>query len=242
MSHFASTDAPYVLAITGASGAIYAVRLIHALVRARVPLHLVISTSGLEVMKQELPELGLDLLPCDEHTKRLEAILAFHWNASKRWDSLSEDDIRFGMEQISQYSNSSYLVPIASGSFLTRGMVICPCSGSTLSGLVHAASNNLIVRAADVHLKEGRKLILVNRETPLSVFQVENMQRAAAAGAIILPAMPGWYHGVTDLIDLVDFIVARIMDQLQIPHQLIRRWGDSSSSATDSVSLPKEKT
>lgn len=117
------------------------------------------------------------------------------------------------------------MTPIASGSFLTSGMVICPCSGATLSGVVHAAGNNLIQRAADVHLKEHRKLILVPRETPLSVFQLENMHRAAQAGAIVLPAMPGWYHGVESLVDLIDFVVARILDHLDVPHALMKRWG-----------------
>ena len=98
---------------------------------------------------------------------------------------------------VTLHDYQDYMTPIASGSFLTRGMVICPCSGATLSGVVHASGNNLIQRAADVHLKEHRKLILVPRETPMSVFQLENMHCAAQAGAIVLPAMPGWYHNVT---------------------------------------------
>jgi 4-hydroxy-3-polyprenylbenzoate decarboxylase len=115
--------------------------------------------------------------------------------------------------------------PIASGSHLTRGMVICPCSGSTLSAVVYASGSNLIHRAADVHLKERRKLVLVPRETPLSVRQLDNMKQACEAGAIVLPAAPGWYHGVESTRDLVDFIVARILDQLEIPRTLIQRWG-----------------
>jgi flavin prenyltransferase len=108
--------------------------------------------------------------------------------------------------------------------------VICPCSGSTLSGVVHASSNNLIQRAADVHLKEHRRLVLVPRETPLSVFQLENMHRAAQAGAVVLPAMPGYYHGVRSVVDLVDFVVARVLDQLQVPNTLMKRWGHDGSS------------
>jgi 4-hydroxy-3-polyprenylbenzoate decarboxylase len=104
-------------------------------------------------------------------------------------------------------------------------MVVCPCSGSTLSGIAHASSMNLIQRAADVHLKERRRLILVPRETPLSVIQIDNLRKAAEAGAVILPAMPGWYHGVTSIRDLVDFVVARILDQLAVPHTLMKRWG-----------------
>jgi 4-hydroxy-3-polyprenylbenzoate decarboxylase len=105
-------------------------------------------------------------------------------------------------------------------------MVVCPCSGSTLSGIAHASSNNLIQRSADVQLKERRKLILVPRETPLSIVHLDNMRKAAEAGAVILPAMPGWYHGVKSVQDLVDFLVARILDQLAISHDLMRRWGD----------------
>ena len=117
------------------------------------------------------------------------------------------------------------LAPIASGSFLSGGMVICPCSGTTLSAVAHAAATNLIQRAAEVQLKERRKLILVPRETPLSATQIENMQCATQAGAVVLPASPGWYHGVTSLRDLVDFVVARICDQLGVENSLIRRWG-----------------
>ena len=124
------------------------------------------------------------------------------------------------------YHYMDFMSPAASGSFLTGGMVVCPCSGSTLSGIAYGSSNNLIQRAADVHLKERRKLILVPRETPLSVVQLEAMRRAAEAGAVVLPAMPGWYHGVQSVQDLVDFVVARILDQLGIEHELIRRWGD----------------
>jgi flavin prenyltransferase len=123
------------------------------------------------------------------------------------------------------HRHDDFMTPPASGSFLTGGMVVCPCSGSTLSGIAHAASMNLVQRAADVHLKERRKLILVPRETPLSLIQIDNLRKAAEAGAIILPASPGWYHGVASTGDLVDFVVARILDQLQIPHTLMKRWG-----------------
>jgi 4-hydroxy-3-polyprenylbenzoate decarboxylase len=114
---------------------------------------------------------------------------------------------------------------IASGSFRTDGMVICPCSTRTLAAVAGSASANLIHRAAEVHLKERRKLVLVPRETPLSLPFLENLQRAARAGAVVLPASPGFYHGVRGVGDLVDFIVARICDQLGVGHHLIRRWG-----------------
>ncbi len=117
------------------------------------------------------------------------------------------------------------LAPIASGSFLTAGMVICPCSGSTLGAVVHGTGENLIHRAASVHLKERRKLVVVPRETPLSMIQLENMRRAVEAGAVVLPAMPGFYHGVRSIRDLVDFVVARVCDQLGVEHTLMHRWG-----------------
>jgi 4-hydroxy-3-polyprenylbenzoate decarboxylase len=104
-------------------------------------------------------------------------------------------------------------------------MVICPCSGATLSSVASAASSNLIHRAAEVHLKERRTLVLVPRETPLSLPQLDNMRRAVEAGAVVLPASPGWYHGVETLGDLVDFVVARICDQLGVENTLMRRWG-----------------
>jgi 4-hydroxy-3-polyprenylbenzoate decarboxylase len=128
--------------------------------------------------------------------------------------------------EIRYYHYRDYMAAIASGSFLTDGMVVCPCSSGTLSAIVHSTSANLIHRAAEVHLKERRKLILVPRETPLSLVQLDNMKRAAEAGAVILPAMPGFYHGPTTIRDLVDFIVGRICDQLGIPNVLIRRWGN----------------
>jgi 4-hydroxy-3-polyprenylbenzoate decarboxylase len=104
-------------------------------------------------------------------------------------------------------------------------MVVAPCSGGTLSGIAHGTSANLIQRAADVHLKERRKLFLVPRETPLSLIMLDNMKRCVEAGAVVLPAMPGWYHGVHALRDLIDFVVARVCDQLGIEHSLMKRWG-----------------
>ena len=198
--------APLVLAITGASGVVYAVRLLEQLLAQGSEVHLVISPSGVAVLKQELQRV-VDI----EHFEP-RALLP------------SVD--KAVVSRIHYHHYQDYFAPVASGSFLTAGMVICPCSGSTLSGIAHAAGNNLIQRAADVHLKERRKLILVPRETPLSSLQLENMRRAAEAGAVVLPAMPGWYHGVQSVQDLVDFIVARILDQLGVPHDLMRRWGD----------------
>jgi 4-hydroxy-3-polyprenylbenzoate decarboxylase len=208
-------ELPLVLALTGASGAVYATRLLEVLLQAEREVHLVISPSGAAVIKQEL---GIVIDPAQPDLAKL---LCTSSPPAAR-EGLLTRSVR---PTISCHRHDDFLAPIASGSFLTGGMVVCPCSGSTLSGIAHAASQNLIQRAADVHLKERRKLILVPRETPLSVLQIENMQRAAQAGAVILPAMPGFYHGAKTIADLVDFVVARILDQLGVPHELMRRWG-----------------
>ena len=217
---------PLVLAITGASGAVYAVRLLQCLCQAQVPVHLLISPSGAAVVQQELQ---LDL---GKNRDQIDRLLEYSWpDASTRsqWPIRSGEQVEADRKFVTLHDYRDYMTPVASGSFLTRGMVICPCSGATMSGVVHAAGNNLIQRAADVHLKEHRKLILVPRETPMSVFQLENMKRAADAGAIVLPAMPGWYHGVRTVVDIIDFIVARILDHLQVPHALMKRWGEAGS-------------
>jgi 4-hydroxy-3-polyprenylbenzoate decarboxylase len=117
------------------------------------------------------------------------------------------------------------MAPIASGSFLTAAMAICPCSGSTLAAVAHSMGENLVHRAAEVHLKERRKLVVVPRETPLSLPQLKNMQAIHEAGAVVLPAAPGFYHGAQTVADLVDFVVARICDQLGVANALMRRWG-----------------
>ncbi len=211
---------PVVLAITGASGAVYGARLLQLLLEQSVPTHLTVSDSGAAVIAQELG-VRLDLENVDV-AAMMRASNTFLKQPEVHFEGLVERSQARGLLTVHHYKN--YFTPIASGSFLTAGMVICPCSGSTMSGVAHAASQNLIQRAADVHLKEHRKLILVPRETPLSVFQLENMHRLAQAGAVILPAMPGWYHGVHDMLDLVDFVVARILDQLGVPHTLMQRW------------------
>jgi len=221
MTVMPTTDHPLVLAITGASGVVYAVRLLQCLCEAQVPVHLVISPSAATVIQQEL---DLDVGPTRD---RIDLLLGYAWPDSTthhQWVPRSAQQVEKDLQHVTHHDYQDYMTPIASGSFLTRGMVICPCSGTTLSGVVHASGNNLIQRAADVHLKEHRKLILVPRETPMSVFQLENMHRAAQAGAIVLPAMPGWYHQVNSVVDLVDFVVARILDHIQVPNRLIQRW------------------
>lgn len=198
---------PIVVGVTGASGAIYAVRLVEVLLQAGCEVHLAISPSGKTVIAQELDRV------VDLNHFAADTLLGAAVDTSK----------------LLYHHFTDFMAPIASGSFVTSGMVICPCSGTTLSSVAHAAGSNLIQRAAEVHLKERRKLILVPRETPLSLPQINNMKLATEAGAIILPAMPGWYHGVQSLDDLVDFIVSRIVDQLGIEVNLMRRWGSEPS-------------
>jgi len=202
--------APLVLGITGASGAAYAVRLLEVLLGAGRSVHLSVSPSGQAVIGEELG-LRIDL-------DRFEpaALLGPSSPALARLDGLS------------YWHHKNLMAPIASGSFLTAGMVICPCSGSTLSAVAHSMGENLIHRAAEVHLKERRKLIVVPRETPLSLPQLKNMQAIHEAGAVVLPAAPGFYHGATSIADLVDFVVARICDQLEVPNTLMRRWGETT--------------
>ncbi|MDZ4848825.1 MAG: flavin prenyltransferase UbiX [Pirellulaceae bacterium] len=224
----ASTDAhPIVLAMTGASGAVFSVRLLQQLLLANRHVHLVYSPSAATVMLQELKiELGSPSISVTATENSLSKVVDYYWpGTEQRWGDRPSLQQALATGSLVVHHYQDYMTPIASGSFLTSGMVICPCSGATLSGVVHAAGNNLIQRAADVHLKEHRKLILVPRETPLSVFQLDNMHRAAQAGAIVLPAMPGWYHGVESIVDIIDFIVARILDHLDVPHRLMQRWG-----------------
>ncbi|MEX0938960.1 MAG: flavin prenyltransferase UbiX [Pirellulales bacterium] len=220
-----------VVGITGASGAVYAVRLLEVLLAAGYDVHLSISEAGKAVLKQEL-DINVDL-----ENFQVEPLLMGESAGDSKLDMLrsmagitSEDSsvlsVREGEQgQILYHHNEDMFASIASGSFLTRGMVICPCSGTTLSAIAHASSSNLIQRAAEVHLKERRPLVLVPRETPLSLMQLDNMRRVVEAGATVLPAAPGWYHGVRTVRDLVDFIVARICDQLGIDNSLMHRWG-----------------
>jgi 4-hydroxy-3-polyprenylbenzoate decarboxylase len=227
-----------VLAITGASGAIYAVRLLDVLVASGCDVQLAISPAGRAVFRQEL---GLEV---DVNEFRLDSILPTRKElaALERFKQVREligvdawqyqgtsvgDANRAAPGRVQYHHYQDFFAPMASGSARTDGMVVCPCSGGTLSAIAHGASGNLIHRAADVHLKERRRLILVPRETPLSLVQLDNMRRCAEAGAVVLPAMPGFYHGVHTIRDLVDFVVARICDQLDIEQSLIGRWGDS---------------
>jgi 4-hydroxy-3-polyprenylbenzoate decarboxylase len=194
-----------ILAMTGASGAPYGVRLLEVLLRAGRTVHLTLSPAATQVIEQELDrQVKLDQF-------RLRDLLG--------------DEAEVPQGQVHYYHYMDFRAGIASGSFLTGGMVICPCSMGTLAGIAHGLSQNLIHRAADVHLKERRRLVLVPRETPLNVVQLKNMTACVQAGAVVLPAMPAFYTRPKTLEDAVDFIVGRICDQLGVAHQLLKRWG-----------------
>jgi len=197
-----------VVAVTGASGAAYGVRLVEVLLRAGRTVHLTVSPAGAEVVATELGrELALDAAKFDP--------LTFLGPAAK------------GLElgRLRYHHFRDFRAGIASGSFLTAGMAVCPCSMGTLSAVARGASENLIQRAADVHLKERRRLVLVPRETPLGLVQLRNMVAVAEAGAVVLPAMPGFYAKPQRVQDLVDFVVGRVCDQLGVEHGLVERWG-----------------
>jgi 4-hydroxy-3-polyprenylbenzoate decarboxylase len=193
------TSAPIVVGITGASGAPYAVRLLQQLLSANRTVSLIVSKYGLRLLATETGIESMDALR--------DAVGAGSWDSC-----------------VQTYSNEDRGAPPASGSTLTSGMIICPCSMGTLSAIAVGASRSLIERAADVTLKERRKLILVPRETPLSAIHLGNMLRLTRAGAVIMPAAPGFYHQPKQISDLVDFVVARMLDQLGVEQQIVKRW------------------
>jgi len=190
---------PIVFGITGASGAPYGVRLLQMLAAAGRPVSLIVSPHGLRLLQTETSIQSMDDLRTE--------VGGVAWD---RW--------------ITAYDNNDRGAPPASGSALSAGMVICPCSMGTLSAISIGASRSLIERAADVALKERRKLVVVPRETPLSAIHLQNMLRLTRAGAVVLPAAPAFYHKPREIGDLVDFVVARVLDQLGVEHKLGKRW------------------
>jgi 4-hydroxy-3-polyprenylbenzoate decarboxylase len=190
---------PIVVGITGASGAPYAVRLLQALTAARRPISLIVSKYGLRLLATEA---GIESMDALRDAVGIDA-----------WASYVE-----------VFSNDDRGAAPASGSSRTAGMIVCPCSMGTLSAIAVGASRSLIERAADVTLKEQRKLVLVPRETPLSAIHLGNMLRLTRAGAVIMPASPGFYHRPEQISDLVDFVVARMADQLGVEQKLVKRW------------------
>ena len=200
-----SQNESVILAMTGASGAQYGLRLLDSLVQAGWDVLFLISDAARVVVDTET---GLDLPPDEQ----LEAFLTLNFDAEPG--------------QISVSSKQDWFSPAASGSSSYRSMVICPASGGTLSAIAHGASNNLIERAADVAIKERRQLIVVPRETPVSEIHLENMLKLSRMGVTVMPASPGFYQNPETVEDLVDFMVARILDQLGIDQQLLPKWGE----------------
>jgi 4-hydroxy-3-polyprenylbenzoate decarboxylase len=196
----------WVVGITGASGAIYGITLCQQLLDVGFHIHLVVTDAGWRVMKEELG-----------------------WDVAHRMDSLRKV---FGAAmsegQLTYHPLNDIGASIASGSFRSAGMVIMPCSMGTLSSISNGSSTNLLTRAADVMLKEGRPLLLVPRETPLHAIHLENMLKLARMGVRIIPAMPAFYNGPQTINDMVNFLVGKVMDSMGIMHNLYKRWGTSN--------------
>jgi 4-hydroxy-3-polyprenylbenzoate decarboxylase len=204
----AATD--LVLAMTGASGAPYGVRLLEVLLRAGRTVHFTLSPAAVQVLELELDRR----VSLEKFAPR---------------DLLGET-ADLAVDRIRYHHYRDFRAGIASGSFRTAGMAICPCSMGTAAAVAHGLSENLIHRAADVHLKERRRLVLVPRETPLSVVQLRNLTLCAEAGAVVLPTMPAFYTRPRSLEDTVDFIGGRICDQLGVEHDLLQRWGGADET------------
>ena len=198
-------EKPITLAITGASGSAYGLRLLQSLLDAKRRVYLLLSRPGQMVIKMET---GLDLPNTPTDT---QAYLSKHFQADEG--------------QLQVFGREQWTAPVASGSNPPEAMVVCPCTTSTLSSIACGASNNLLERAADVMLKEQRKLILVVRETPFSAIHLENMLKLAQLGVVIMPACPGFYNNPQSIEEIIDFMVARVLDQLDIEHKLALRWG-----------------
>jgi flavin prenyltransferase len=200
-----SAARPIVVAITGASGAPYAVRLLEQLVTREQHVSLIVSDHGMRLLETEVGIPSVSALR--------ERVGGAAWDAVVR-----------------VYDDRDRGAAPASGSALSAGMVVCPCSMGTISAIAVGASRSLVERAADVALKERRRLILVPRESPYSAIHLENMLTLTRAGAVVLPASPGFYHRPRSIDDLVDFVVARVLDHLGVEHTLVPRWGAGAES------------
>lgn len=199
------------LAFTGASGMPYGIRLLQCLLEAKVRVYLLVSQAAQVVAKQEMD------LQLPARKAELEALFGERFTIAPG--------------QLTVFGREEWFAPVASGSNPADAMVVCPCTMGTLAAIASGLSDNLIDRAADVMLKEGRKLILVPRETPFSALHLENMLKLARLGVVILPPNPGFYNHPQRVEDLVDFVVARILDQLAVPHKLMPRWGEQGDAA-----------
>lgn len=195
------------LALTGASGMPYGLRLLDCLLAAGCKVQLLYSQAAQVVARQEMA-VDLPSRPSEAKT----ALLARFPHADP--------------DKLAVYGREEWFAPVASGSNPPDAMIICPCSMGTLAAIAQGLADNLIERAADVVLKEGRKLVLVPRETPFSAIHLENMLRLSRVGAVILPPSPGFYQHPQSVQDIVDFVVARVLDQIGVPHALMQRWGE----------------
>ena len=195
------------LALTGASGMPYGLRLLDCLLAAGSKVQLLYSQAAQVVARQEM---AVDLPSRPSEAKA--ALLARFPHAAP--------------DKLAVYGREEWFAPVASGSNPPDAMIICPCSMGTLAAIAQGLADNLIERAADVVLKEGRKLVLVPRETPFSAIHLENMLRLSRVGAVILPPSPGFYQHPQSVQDIVDFVVARVLDQIGVPHALMQRWGE----------------
>lgn len=202
-----NTNETVIVAYTGASGAQYGLRLLQCLLEARRNVYLIVSKAAHTVFSMET---GITL-------------------AARATDMQRQLGERFGAAQgqLRVFGREHWLAPVASGSHHAGAMVICPCTTGTLAAVAQGNSDNLIERAADVMIKEQRRLILVPRETPFSAIHLENMLRLARSGVTILPANPGFYQQPRTLEDIIDFVVARILDHLHVEHALVPRWGEA---------------
>lgn len=198
-------NTPVIIAMTGASGADYGLRLMQCLLEAERPVYLLLSKAAQLVLATET-DLDVPGRPAE--------IEKFFTDLYKTRPGL-----------LTVYAREQWTAPVASGSHTAQSMVVCPCTTGTMSSIACGISDNLIERAADVMLKERRQLILVVRETPLSSIHLENMLRLSQAGATVMPANPGFYQKPTSISEIIDFMVARILDHLGVEHQLLPRWG-----------------
>ena len=211
---------PYVVAITGASGAIYGIRAVQVLASLGKNIALTISNSARTVIQEELAvDIG------DLKKPNLDLLFPSPQSSPLRGEEKGEGDV---LSRISYYYHGDFTSPIASGSYPTEGMFVVPCSTTTLGRIAAGISQTLVERAAECTIKEGRKLVIVPRETPLSAIHLENMLKLARLGVSVAPAMPGFYSGPKAMDDIVDFVVGKALDQLQVPHGLFPRWTGSS--------------
>ncbi|MGB5199625.1 MAG: flavin prenyltransferase UbiX [Sedimenticolaceae bacterium] len=201
-------QSPIAVAFTGASGIQYGLRLLECLLDADRRVYLMVSQAAQVVVNMET-ELRFPSRP-----EEMQTFLIEHFAAKPG--------------QLQVFGRQQWTAPVASGSNPPEAVVICPCTTGTLASVANGVCDDLIDRSADVALKEGRRLIMVVRETPFSIIQLENMLRLARAGAVIMPANPGFYFRPESVGDIVDFMVARVLDHLAVPHALTQRWGDDA--------------